>query len=103
MNRGRRGEDIFHDKDGCQMFADLLKQPINIAVYPARIIRLDCLIEIGNAFHVDKYSSTGGIIGRLKQRMKTDKKLGKRVLTLLENIRKSQGQTCPTGVMFFQQ
>lgn len=63
-------------------------EPRSVAVYLARNIRLDSLVEISKVFHINKYSSTSSIIERLKERMKADKKLSKRVESLLKNIGK---------------
>jgi len=72
-------DDLYKTRRGA------FNEPRSVAVYLARIIRLDSLVEISNAFHIEKYSSTSSIIERLKQRMKTEKNLAKRVSTLLEN------------------
>jgi putative transposase len=54
-------------------------EPRSVSIYLARIIRRDSIKEISQAFGIDKYSSTSSIIERLKNQMKTDKKLSKRV------------------------
>ncbi|MCJ7772133.1 MAG: transposase, partial [Desulfobacterales bacterium] len=61
-------------------------EPRSVSIYLARITRRDSLKEISQSFGIKKYSSTSTIIERLKNRMKTDKKLHKKVDMLRNHI-----------------
>ena len=64
----------------------IFNEPRSAAIYLVRTLRRDSLNKISQAFGINKYSSTSSIIERLKYRMKSDKKLKKRIKTLLDDI-----------------
>lgn len=64
----------------------------------SRIIPIDekqkMAVDIGGWLHIKKYSLVSSAIERLKARMKTDRRLKRRLDGILEILRsKSQGQT----------
>ncbi len=59
MNRGRRGEEIFTGKNG-----------------------FDTLKGVGKAFGIDKNSTVGSVVERVKREMGKDKNISKRVKNL---------------------
>lgn len=66
----------------------------NMVIYLLRYIRGDSLTAIGKVFDIQSYSTVSSIIERFKVRMRTDRKLLRKV----EGIRSGfmrQGQTCP--------
>ena len=71
----------------------VFNEPRSVAVYLARKLRRDTLTRICDDFAIKKYSSASSIIGRVKDRMKTDARLKKRVAQITDKISKSQGQT----------
>ncbi len=109
MNRGRRGENIFHDKQDYQMFVDLLVEttemwnfrisayclmPNHYHILLTRRLRHDSLQEIGTQFQVKKYSSVSSIGERMKDRIGTDRRVKKCINELCALISiKSQEQT----------
>lgn len=68
-------------------------EPRCVAIYLLRRLRRDSLKEIGNLFHLEKYSSVSSIIERMKPRMQQDRKLKNRIKKMEDRLRKSQEQT----------
>ncbi|MCJ7687336.1 MAG: hypothetical protein MUO68_23905 [Desulfobacteraceae bacterium] len=68
-------------------------EPRNVAVYLIRHLRNDTLKHVGEQFGIEKYSTVSSIVERVKNEMKADKGLKKRIQNLAEKITKSQRQT----------
>lgn len=66
-------------------------EPRNVGVFLFRRLRREQLKEIGQYFHIAKYSSVSSIIERLKMRMNADRKLKNRVDKIHDKIIKNQG------------
>ncbi|MCJ7774308.1 MAG: transposase [Desulfobacterales bacterium] len=79
-------DDLYKTRRG------FFNEPRNVAIYLIRALRQDTLTDISRIFHIKKYSSTSSAIERLKDRLKTDKKLKKRIDSLIDIILKSQEQ-----------
>jgi REP element-mobilizing transposase RayT len=65
----------------------------NVAIYLTRRLRGDSLKEIGEQFRINKYSSVSSVIERLKTRIAEDRKLRKRIESIVLTLSKSQEQT----------
>ena len=109
MNRGRRGEVIFSKRLDYYLFADLLKDVVDL--YNVRIVAY-CLMpnhhllvqtpdanlsrsmmkKVGEEFGILKYSTISSIVERVKHEVKTDKVFRKRIQDLIDKISKSQRQ-----------
>ncbi|MDY6951757.1 MAG: helix-turn-helix domain-containing protein [Thermodesulfobacteriota bacterium] len=70
-----------------------LNEPRNVAILLTRKLRCDSLKEIGQQFHMEKYSSVSSVIERMKKRMLVDRNLKKRVERVADEASKSQEQT----------
>ena len=80
MNRGRRGESVFHGKEDYLCFIDLLKETAemwslrvncfgadtdqsgNVTIYLLRTLRGDTLNEIGREVNMNRYSSVSSVV-----------------------------------------
>jgi len=63
------------------------------SIYLIRRLRQDTLVDIGEIFNLDKYSSVSSIIERMKSRIKQDRKLKNRIQKLEKQLKKNQGLT----------
>ncbi len=61
----------------------------NVAIYLIRSIRNDTLKGVGKAFGIDKNSTVGSVVERVKREMEKDKNIGKRVRNLKDTLGKS--------------
>jgi len=64
-------------------------EPRNVAIYLTRCIRNDTLKGVGRAFGIDKNSSVGSVVARVKREMEKDKNISKRVKSLKDILGKS--------------
>ena len=64
-------------------------EPRNVAIYLIRCIRNDTLKGVGRAFGIDKNSSVGSVVARVKREMEKDKNIRKRVKNLKGILGKS--------------
>jgi chromosomal replication initiator protein len=64
-------------------------EPRNVAIYLIRSIRNDTLKAVGKAFGIDKNSTVGSVVGRVKREMEKDKNISKRVKNLKDILGKS--------------
>jgi len=63
-------------------------EPRNVAMYLIRCIRNDTLKGVGKAFGIDKNSTVGSVVERVKREMEKNKNISKRVEKLEGYIRK---------------
>jgi len=77
------GDDILVSKRG--HFNELR----NVTIYLIRSIRNDTLKGVGKAFGIDKNSTVGTVVGRVKREMEKDKKISKRFKDLKDTLGKS--------------
>ncbi len=77
-------KELFASKRGT------FNEPRCAAIYLIRRLRHDSLTEIGKLFNLGKYSSVSSTIGRMKARMKNDRKLNGRIKKIEDQLRKSQ-------------
>jgi REP element-mobilizing transposase RayT len=68
-------------------------EPRNIAIYLFRTLRHDSLKIIGESFNIRKYYTVSSVISRLKQLLKKDKIIKKRIESVKDLINKYQEQT----------
>jgi REP element-mobilizing transposase RayT len=68
-------------------------EPRNVAVYLERRLRNDTLRQVGEQFHIEKYSTVSSIVERVKYEMKVDSGFKKRIEAVAMKISKSQRQT----------
>ena len=61
-------------------------EPRNVAIYLARWIRNDTLKSVGETFGIDKNSTIGSVVERVKHQMETNRKICKRVKALKDYI-----------------
>ena len=71
----------------------VFNEPRNVAIYLTRRLRGDSLKQIGEQFEMQKYSSVGSIIERMKAKVAKDGKLKTRVESIVFALSKSQEQT----------
>ena len=71
----------------------VFNEPRNVAIYLTRRLRSDSLIQIGEQFGIKKYSSVSSVVERMKTELAKDRKLRKRVESIVLNLSKSQEQT----------
>ena len=108
MNRGRRSEFIFLDKDDysiisavCEHYGvsfnkllitrrGIFNEPRNIAVYLMRKIRGENLNNIGEQFNIKAYSTVSTILRRVSRLKKYDRKIKKRIGKIQDSINKGQ-------------
>ena len=64
-------------------------EPRNVAIYLIRRLRRDTLKEVGEAFGIDKNSTVGSVVERVKHEMRKNKKINKRVENLMAGLAKS--------------
>ena len=64
-------------------------EPRNIAIYLTRCIRNDTLKGAGKAFGIDKNSTVGSVVERVKHEMRKNKDISRRVKDLKDILRKS--------------
>ena len=64
-------------------------EPRNVAIYLIRSIRNDTLKGVGKAFGIDKNSTVGSVVERVKREMEKDNKISKRVKDLKDILGKS--------------
>ncbi len=62
----------------------------DVAIYLTRCIRNDTLKGIGKAFGIDKNSTVGSVLERVKREMGKNKNISKRVEKLKDILGKSQ-------------
>jgi len=77
------GDDILVSKRGH------FNEPRNVAIYLIRSIRNDTLKGVGKAFGIDKNSTVGSVVERVKREMEKDNKISKRVKDLKDILGKS--------------
>jgi len=82
-----KNDELYSTKRG------YFNEPRSAAIFLMRRLRRDSLPEIGQIFHVKKYSTISSTIERMKIRMQKDPKLKKRIENLEAFIYKSQEQT----------
>ncbi len=70
-----------------------LNQPRNVAIYLTRRLRGDGLKQVGQEFHIGKYSSVSSVIERMRALIDKDRNLRERVERLMAVLKKSQEQT----------
>jgi len=99
MNRGRRGESVFLEKQDYSMFFELLKlvvdmyrSPRNVAIFLIRRLRGEKLEEIGRQFGIAKYSTVSSAIEKMKRDISADRRLKTRVKTIEKILQNSQQQ-----------
>ena len=68
-------------------------EPRSTAIYLMRKLRRDRLIDIGQYFEIDSYSTVSSIVERFKIRMNDEPLVKKRLAEVTEAIRMGQGQT----------
>ena len=66
-----------------------INEPRNIALYLTRCIRNDTLKGVGKAFGIDKNSTVGSVVERVKRGMEKNKNISKRVENLKDILEKS--------------
>jgi REP element-mobilizing transposase RayT len=71
----------------------VFNEPRNVAIYLTRRLRGDSLKEIGEQFRIKKYSSVSSVIERLKTVIAEDRRLRKRLESIVMTLSKSQEQT----------
>ena len=64
-------------------------EPRNVAIYLIRSIRNDTLKGVGKAFGIDKNSTVGSVVERVKREMEKNKDISKRVKNLKDILGKS--------------
>ena len=64
-------------------------EPRNVAIYLIRCIRNDTLKGVGKAFGIDKNSTVGSVVERVKREMEKNKNISKRVENLKDILEKS--------------
>jgi putative transposase len=64
-------------------------EPRNVAIYLTRCLRNDTLKGVGNAFGIDKNSTVGSVVDRVKREMENNKRICKRVNNLKDILGKS--------------
>jgi len=64
-------------------------EPRNVAIYLIRSIRSDTLKDAGKAFGINKNSTVGSVVQRVKRKMEKDKNINKRVKNLKNILEKS--------------
>lgn len=77
------GDDILVSKRG------YFNEPRNVAIYLIRSIRNDTLKGVGKAFGIDKNSTVGSVVERVKREMEKDNNISKRVKNLQDILGKS--------------
>ena len=89
MNRGRRGESVFLEKQDYSMFVefpkevvDMYAKPRNVAIFLIRRCRGEKLEEIGRQFGTTNYSFVSRAIERMKRHISADRRLKARVKTI---------------------
>jgi hypothetical protein len=65
-------------------------EPRNVAIYLIRCIRNDTLKDVGKALGIDKNSTAGRVVERVKREMEKNKDIGKREENLKDILSKSQ-------------
>ena len=86
----------FYKINECDLYISkrgFFNEPRNIAIYLTRHLRCDSLKEIGISFEIEKYSSVSSVIERVKNEIRKDKNLKKRIDSLTAKLTKSQRQT----------
>ena len=68
-------------------------EPRNVAIYPARVLRRDGLLEISTAFGVQGYSFASSAVEKEKKNLSGGKLFKKRILAIENVIVKKRGQT----------
>ena len=64
-------------------------EPRNVAIYLIRCIRNDTLKGVGKVFGIDKNSTVGSVVERVKREMEKNKNISKRVENLKDILEKS--------------
>ena len=64
-------------------------EPRNVAIYLIRCIRNDMLKGVGKVFVIDKNSTVGSVVQRVKREMEKNKNISKRVENLKDILEKS--------------
>ena len=65
-------------------------EPRNVSIYLTRQLRRERLTQICEQFQMEKYSSVSSVIERMKERLKEDRKLKKRIKEITDLTLKSQ-------------
>lgn len=68
-------------------------EPRDVAVFLARRLRRDTLVEVGNAFGITNYSSVSTIVESMKRKISTNRKLKKQIEKVERRINLRQKQT----------
>ncbi|MBW2194722.1 MAG: transposase [Deltaproteobacteria bacterium] len=76
-------EDILISKRGH------FNEPRNVAIYLTRCIRNDTLKGVGETFGIEKNSTVGSVVARVKREIEKDRTISKRVETLKVSLEKS--------------
>lgn len=79
--------DLYRSRRG------FFNEPRNVAVFLVRKLRGDSLKSIAEQFEIEKYSSVGSIIERMRIRMQQDGNLKRRVDRIAQQIIKRQKKT----------
>lgn len=77
-------QDLYYSRRG------YLNEPRNVALYLVRRLRNDTLNQVGDEFRIAKYSTVSSVVEKVKSDMGLDKKIKKRIMSLIEKITKGQ-------------
>jgi putative transposase len=80
-------EDLLNSKRG------MTNEPRNAAIFLMRNLMGSKLVEIGQEFGINNYSSVSTVIERTKQRAFSDRKFRKRIEKVKSDLKVSQEQT----------
>jgi chromosomal replication initiation ATPase DnaA len=70
-------------------------EPRGVAIYLTRMIRSEGLRDICEDYNLKKYSSASSVVENVKKKLLKDRKFGKSVDELSQQLIKSQPETCP--------
>ena len=100
MNRGRRSDRIFEGRKDYLLFIDLLKakrgcfnEPRSMAIYLARILRKDSLMDIGSNFGFRGYRSVSSVSQGIGKQLLKNRRLQKRYEVLKKALIIGQPET----------
>ncbi len=106
MNRARRGQELFPDKeDAVCNFYDVAQrelvvvrrgiqnEPRDVAIYLMRTVCGEPLMRIGNEFGMARYSSVSSAADRIKKKLLNDNEFIKSFSALMDLIKKGQSET----------
>ena len=81
------------ENDLLQSRRGFFHEPRNVAIYLTRRLRGDSLKQIGEQYRMNKYSSVSSVIERMKVLIAQDRRLKKKIESLIQAISKNQEQT----------